>query len=37
MPKKFWPAGDYWPLKVSTLKVNLFYELIKSKVSVYKM
>jgi len=22
MPKKFQPAGDYWFLKVSTLKVN---------------
>ena len=22
MPKKFRPAGDYWPLKVSTLKVK---------------
>jgi len=22
MPKKFQPAGDYWLLKVSTLKVN---------------
>ena len=22
MPKKFWPAEDYWLLKVSTLKVN---------------
>jgi len=22
MPKKFGPAGDYRPLKVSTLKVN---------------
>jgi len=23
MPKKFGPAGDYQPLKVSTLKVNM--------------
>jgi hypothetical protein len=22
MPKKFWPAGDYWFLKVSTVKVK---------------
>jgi hypothetical protein len=23
MPKKFQPAGDYWLLKVSTLKVKI--------------
>ena len=25
MPKKFGPAGDYWPLKVGTLKAKLSY------------
>jgi len=24
MPKKFWPAGDYWLLNVSTLKIKDF-------------
>jgi len=23
MPKNFWPGGDYWLLKVITLKVKL--------------
>jgi hypothetical protein len=23
MPKKFWPPGNYWLLKVSILKVNI--------------
>jgi hypothetical protein len=27
MPKKFQPAGDYWHLKVSTLKVNMNFHL----------
>ena len=34
MPKQFWPAGDYWPLKVSMLKVNPTYD--KSEIMIIR-